>query len=72
MCECGHAQSCLTICGLMDCGPPDSSVHGVILARILEWVAISSFRGSPYSGIEPASPAWQAESLSLSQGGCPF
>ena len=59
MCACGHTQLCLTICGLMDCGSPDSSVHGIILKRILEWVAISPFRGSPYSGIEPASPALQ-------------
>ena len=28
----------------MDCSPPDSSVHGIILARILEWVAITSSR----------------------------
>ena len=34
------AQSCLTLCDPMDCGPPDSSVHGVLQARILEWVAI--------------------------------
>ena len=30
----------------MDCSPPGSSVHGVLQARILEWVTISSFRGS--------------------------
>ena len=40
------AQSCLTLCGLMDCGPPGSSVHGVLQARILEWVALSFSRGS--------------------------
>ena len=34
------AQSCLTLCDPMDCSPPDSSVHGILLARILEWVAI--------------------------------
>ena len=34
------AQSCLTLCGLMDCSPPGSSVHGILQARILEWVAI--------------------------------
>ena len=43
---CVHAQSCLTLCDLMDCSPPGSSVHGVFQARILEWVAISFFRGS--------------------------
>ena len=31
---------------LMDCSPSDSSVHGISQARILEWVAISFFRGS--------------------------
>ena len=36
------AQSCLTLCDHMDCShPPDSSVHGIFQARILEWVAIS-------------------------------
>ena len=30
----------------MDCNPPGSSVHGILQARILEWVAISSSRGS--------------------------
>ena len=39
-------QSCLTLCNTMDCNPPDSSVHGILQARILEWVAISSSRGS--------------------------
>ena len=34
------AQSCLTICNPMDCIPPGSSVHGILQARILEWVAI--------------------------------
>ena len=34
-------QSCLTLCAPMDCHPPGSSVHGIILARTLEWVAIS-------------------------------
>ena len=33
-------------CDPMDCNPPGSSVHGILLARILEWVAISSFRGT--------------------------
>ena len=38
------AQSCLTLWDSMDCSPPDSSVHGILQARILEWVAIPSFR----------------------------
>ena len=44
-------------CYPMDCSPPSSSVHGIILARILEWIAISSSRGSSWARIEIASPA---------------
>ena len=40
------AQSCVTLCDPTDCSPPGSSVHGISQARILEWVAISSSRGS--------------------------
>ena len=43
-------QSCLTLCNYTASGPPGSSVHGVSQARILEWVAISSFRRSSGSG----------------------
>ena len=39
-------QSCPTLCYLMDCSPPVSSVPGILQARILEWVAISFSRGS--------------------------
>ena len=39
-------QSCLTLCDPMDCSLPGSSVHGISQARILEWVAMSSSRGS--------------------------
>ena len=40
------AQSCRALCHPMDCSPPGSSVHRILQARILEWVAISSSRGS--------------------------
>ena len=40
------AQSCLTLCDPMDYSPPCSSVHGILQARILEWVAIPFSRGS--------------------------
>ena len=40
------AQSCLTLCDPMDYSLPGSSVHGILQARILEWVAISYNRGS--------------------------
>ena len=49
-------QSCPTLCDLMDCSPPGLSVHGILQARILEWVAMLSSRGNlPNSGIEPTS-----------------
>ena len=41
-----HAELCLTLCDPMDCSPPGSSVHGIFQARILEWVAMPSSRGS--------------------------
>ena len=44
LCMC--AQLYLTLCEPMDCGPPGSFVHGIPQARILEWVAMSSSRGS--------------------------
>ena len=39
-------QSCPALCYPMDCSPPGSSVHGILQARILEWVAMSFSRGS--------------------------
>ena len=39
-------QLCLALCNPMQCSLPGSSVHGISQARILEWVAISSSRGS--------------------------
>ena len=41
-------QSCLTLWHPMDCSPPDSSVHGILQARILEWVAIPFSRRSSW------------------------
>ena len=40
----------------MDHSLPGSSVHGILQARTLEWVAMSSSRDLPNSGIEPTSP----------------
>ena len=64
---CSVARQCPTLFNPMDCGPQGSSVHGVLRARTLEWVAISSSRGSSRPGSEsspPASPAlaatWEA------------
>ena len=55
------AQSCLTLCDPVDCG---SSVHGILQARILQWVAIPFSGVLPHSGIEPMSPTQQADSVS--------
>ena len=57
------SQSCPRLCNPMDCSPPGSSVHGILQARILEWVAIASTGELPNPGITPGSPAWQVDSL---------
>ena len=43
---CLVAQSCPTLCNPMDCNLPGSSVHGILQARILEWIAMPSSRES--------------------------
>ena len=55
------AQLCLTLCDPMDCSLPGSSVHGVLQARILEWVAMpfSSISSQPRDQIERRSSALQ-------------
>ena len=60
------AQSCLTLCDPMDYRPPGFSVHGILQTRIQKWVAFPSPEDLPYPGIEPRSPALQADS-SLSE-----
>ena len=55
-----HAQSCPTLCDLLDWSPKASFVHGILQARILEWVAISYSRGSSQprdQTLSPVSPA---------------
>ena len=47
----------------MDCSPPGSSVHGILQATILKWVAIPSPGDLPNPGIKPRSPALQADFL---------
>ena len=45
------------------CDPMDYTVHGILQARILEWVAFSSPGDLPNPGIEPRSPTLQLDSL---------
>ena len=59
----------------LDQSLPDSSVHGIFQASILEWVTISFSGDLPDSGIKAVSSAssvLQADSLLLSHGGSPF
>ena len=55
----------------MDCRPSVSSVHGILQARILEWVAVSFSRGLLDPRIESRSPALQADSLPSEPAGKP-
>ena len=61
---CLAARLCPTLCDPLDCNLPGSSVHGLAQARILEW-------DLPAPRFELASPALQADSLSLSHLGSP-
>ena len=70
------AQLCLTLWDLLDYSPPGFSVHGIIQARTLEWVAIFPPPvHPPHPEIEPMfplSPALQAVSLPTEPLGKPF
>ena len=60
------AQTCPSLCDPMDCSPPGSSVHGILQARVLEWVAMPFSRRSsqPRDGAQDGTPTLQADSLS--------
>ena len=46
-CMCAKSlQSCPTLCDPMECSPPGSSVHEILQARIMDWIAMPSSRGS--------------------------
>ena len=74
-------QSCLTLCNPIDCNPQVSSVHGVLQASILEWIALHSFKDLPNSRIEPislisyasagefftAGATWEAHTVNITQ-----
>ena len=50
-------------CNPMDCSPPGSSLHGILQAKLLEWVAMPSSRGSSWPGDKSVSPGLQTYSL---------
>ena len=60
------AQSCPTLCD-----PMDYTVHGILQARTLEWVPFPPPGDLPNPGIEPRSPALQADSLPAEPPGKP-
>ena len=69
---CMHTKSlrlCPTLCNPMDHSLLGSSVHGILQARILEWVAMPSFRGSFQPRDWTGCPELQADSLPLSHQG---
>ena len=63
------SQSCPTLCDPMDYSLPGSFVHGILQARLHEWVAVPFSRGFPSTGIEPGSPALQVDSLPAERPG---
>ena len=66
-CVCSVTQLCSTLCDPVDCSAPGSSVHGILQVRIVQWVAISSSRGS--SRPRDQTHIWQVGSLLLSHHG---
>ena len=57
MCVCVLSM-CLTFCDPMNCTPPGSSVHQIVLAKILEWLTFPSPGDLPNPGIEPTYLAY--------------
>ena len=76
--DCVHAQSlqsCPALCNPMECNLPGSSVHGILQARIQEWVAFPPPRDLPVQGVEPLvneSLALQVDSLPTEPPGKPI
>ena len=67
---CAQLLSCGRLfCDAMDCSPPGSSVHGILQARILVWVALSSKGIFQTQGSKRRLLHWQVESLPLSHLG---
>ena len=66
------AQSCPTLCDPEDYSLPGSSVHGILQARILEWVTIPSPGDLPDPRIERRSPTLEADALTSDPLGKPM
>ena len=66
------APSCLTLCDPMDCSPPGFSVREILQARMLDWVAIPSTRGSSQPGDWTQVSTSQADSLPSEPPGKPI
>ena len=64
MCDVKIAQLCPTLCN-----PMDYAVHGILQAKILEWIHSPSPEDLPNPGIEPRSPALQVDSLPAEPSG---
>ena len=64
-------QSCLTLFHPMYCSPSDSSVHRILQARILEWLACLSPGNLPNQGIEHGYPVLHTDSLPIEPPGNP-
>ena len=56
-------QLCLTLCSTVGCSLPGSSVHGILQARILVWVAIPFSSDLSNPGLETRSPELQSDYL---------
>ena len=65
------AQSCPTLCNSMGCSLPGSSVHGILQARVLDWMPCPPPGDLPNLGIEPMSPTLQEDSLPSKPPGKP-
>ena len=61
---CLFAQSCPTLCIPADYSLPDPSVHWILQAKILEWIAMPPPGDLFNPGIKPGSPEWEVVSLS--------
>ena len=66
------APLCSALWDPLDCSPPGSSIHGILQARTLEWVAIAFSRDLPDPGTKPGSPALQADHLHHQGSPCTY